>query len=735
MNTKARTIETFDLGVPYAPEMVELEPADASFHGGISIEDATASSGFLVLSLAYLGQSANDRITLYLNDENVADTTVAIGKEADDIPLLIPAGLFQKGENRIKFGVKRTSSNESFSKELILLHRNSPPGDNPAVLDIKISHASIGPGEAEKVSVTVSYKNMQWYDRIVVDCNGVQVRHQLLPDSTSPLPAVPKSVQIPISKSVLEQSGDDSDFEFKYRVTDYLSNASQWSRIVTVDVHLDRFELPMATLREIATDDSDDPSVVDLEKMKGGPLWVLVHLVDTVWRSGDTIRLAFTAELDGKVVAFHEEKLALNKVPNQLAREIPNAKVVADSNVSLIYQLIRGEEVIATSTPALAQVIGASAIKLPPPILRSPAVNPIDVIAHPHGIKLRIKYPEAQSGDRARLVEVGAPAGTPQFPLKSFDNQNVVDFGLEPAFLAARMDKELKFRWNLNRGGHQVAKSALLELKVQTVADADIRLPEPLILEQKGEELALIDFEGDATFRLARWTFIGLGQMVSATLTSKNISSLPILTNYKVTDMDLLNGLEKPVSREWLARLSDGVPITLESEISTTHDNAIKLKENTAVIRDIKLSSGIEQWDSLPIYYQFQLNIPTPLNSGIIIELLSTLSNLYVGNYEYRSLYYKNNTKAKFSWRSVTKQIKISTFATHSPNHRITFYDRLDSIIETLNIPTSIVNVTTLDYKAPTGRLISYFIIESLQETPDPNRDSGFLITSIEWLS
>ena len=358
------TIDLFALTLPYAPKMVELVPPDSVAHGGASIAHATAVDGFSVILFAYVGQTENDLIRLYLNDEFANEVTIAKGEESENTTLTIPSERFQRGRNNIKFGVKRPSQNEEFTKNLILLYRSSPPGDVPPVLAIKVSHESIGTDEADDVSVTVTYKNAQWYDRIFVDCNGVVVRHQLVPDVVPPIAAAPQTIAIPIAREVLEQGGDDSDFTFKFRVVDNLTNPngpSIWSDIVNADVHLDRITLAMPILREILAENNDDPAIVDLAKLNGGPLWALIHLIDAIWDVGDEIHLTFTALVNGSPVATHEQTLPIAQVPGQFSWDIPNSKVIAASVVRVIYEQVRNGAVIATSKTATAQVTGEAA--------------------------------------------------------------------------------------------------------------------------------------------------------------------------------------------------------------------------------------------------------------------------------------------------------------------------------------------------------------------------------------
>lgn len=244
-------VEPFALSLPFVPKMIELDPAMADVHGGVAIADANEADGLLVLMLAYLGQSENDGLTLYVNGIEGPRATIAAGKESDDTPVRLTAGLLKKGLNRLKFTIKRTSGNEESTEELVLYHRTSPPGDTPPVLDLTPSHKVIGAGEADKFKVTVTYDNLQWYDRIFVFCNGAHHQYQLTPGSASPLPPVPESVVIDIPKEKLIEGGNDKTFEIKYRVVDYLTNPSgppTWSDAVFVEVNLDEISLVPPTL-------------------------------------------------------------------------------------------------------------------------------------------------------------------------------------------------------------------------------------------------------------------------------------------------------------------------------------------------------------------------------------------------------------------------------------------------------------------------------------------------------
>ncbi len=356
--------KAIELSPPYAPEMIDLNPADENAHGGVSIEDGTAEVGFEVIMLAYLHQTEGDGLRLYRNDELVANTTIKKGEEAVDTSLFIPARRFLSGLNKVRFGIKRSSQAEVPTPDLVLFYRSAPPGGTPPVMTLKASHTSVGPDEADKFVLTVAYNKANWYDRIHVDCAGETVSHQLVPQPTSPLPPVPASIEIPIARAVLEQAGDSAEFKFTFFVTDYLTNSSPTSLPLPIDVHLQRQQLPVAVLREILADNSDNPAEVDLGKMNGGPLWALLYLADTIWQPQDFIHLKFTSVVSGEV-AEHEETLPKKELLTQFNWKIPNPNVKPDSDVEMFYEQIRDGKVVGRSITAVAKVTGEPTIEPP----------------------------------------------------------------------------------------------------------------------------------------------------------------------------------------------------------------------------------------------------------------------------------------------------------------------------------------------------------------------------------
>ncbi|MGP6460919.1 hypothetical protein [Pseudomonas parakoreensis] len=247
-----------------------------------------------------------------------------------------------------------------------------------------------------------------------------------------------------------------------------------------------------------------------------------------------------------------------------------NGTVVAD------YSIQRGNVPLGQSRE-LTLRIGTALTELPPPFLVAPAIDPIDVLAYPEGVTVRIEFLEALSGDKARLVEVNPPAGSAPFPLVEFNSNKRVNTVLSPAFLAARHGKVIELRWNLNRNGSQAGQSDAIKVTVLKIADGDARLPTPRVPQAPDDEiLALYAFEGNAEVTVLPWTGISTDNIVQLNLYGRDDNNddhpIPILTNHKITDTEKTSGIKAILTREQLLTLKDdtGFNITFEVAPSTT---------------------------------------------------------------------------------------------------------------------------------------------------------------------
>lgn len=275
--------------------------------------------------------------------------------------------LLNDGVSVFTYEVERNSGNSGPSTESWALYYRDVPGglQDPvsgsySELEIRLPSELGSPAQIDKdqvdegVTLTLFYRFMKPYDKITLELRRERFHFTVQPGQEG------KPFVINISRAMFEQAGSDPRFAFSYTVVDQVGNPTdkrRWSKTLEANVDTERGWLEKPIIREIPTENSDDPATIDRGKMKGGPLWALVHFAESVWRSGDEIYLKFISLLDGEEV-IHEDTLSVGQVPSQLSWEIPNQKVIAKSAVTVFYQQIRNDELIGTSKIAGATVIG-----------------------------------------------------------------------------------------------------------------------------------------------------------------------------------------------------------------------------------------------------------------------------------------------------------------------------------------------------------------------------------------
>lgn len=467
---------------------------------------------------------AGDVIRLVLNNASTEATkTIQPGEENAVHTLYLPKGLLRPNQlNTLVYTITRGSENRGTSTpELTLLYNAIRPGNQDRTpgdgahseLQLILPQDVIDDGiDAERakqgVQVCFAYPYCRAYDVIRLNCNGKDVVRTVTAAEAPASPsAEPTTICVMVGEDVFQQAGDNSKFVFSYTVTDQLGNGpdtdSPYSGTIEIDVHLKETRLVAPDLAEDPDDPSDDPSTIDLGKLGSKDLTVLVHAFAPTWQPNDKIRVTYTATKPDAPVVSHTVDADVGRIPFTYKLMVPNAKVIAGSVARAKYELIRDGNTFATSKTTTADVIGGSTIVLLPPFLVAQAVDPIDVLAYPNGVTVRIEYLGAVKGDRARLVEVNPPAGSPQFPLEEFNSYKRVNTVLSQAFLAARHGKEIRLRWNLNRDGGQAAKSPPLALTIQPISPEDSRLPKPQI--NQGPELDVTQLQVSDRLTVSPW--------------------------------------------------------------------------------------------------------------------------------------------------------------------------------------------------------------------------------------
>ena len=448
--------------------------------------------GAMVRVDAYQGQARNDTVVLNLNGQpNIASGYTETESSTTLIPLpkrlLLPDVV-----NRLTYTVIRGSQNMGTSPPLEILYNAIRPGNEDTEpgpphdhsrLELLLPDAiknGVGP-DFVSATVCVRYPYCRAYDVIRLNCNGYDVYHTVTPGQAPEKGSdTPVTVCFTLTRADLEAAKDHPQFVISFTVTDQPGNGpdtdSPWSAGHVVDIDLAGNRLPAPILLERMEDfPGDDSTLIERDKLAGGPLFVIIVTADNRFLPGDIIEALYAAKIPGQpedvvvpVSGVVEADPFGQKKPCIL--QVPNDKVIAESAVTMVYTLKRGGTVIASSATAKAQVIGESTITLNPPV---PVANPVDALAHPDGLLVQVGYPASLSGDEGQLILLTPSSQSFAFPLLPLDPDHQANFTLDAAFLGAWHGKVPQFVWALFRGGKEIARSGPLVLKVNRIADGD----------------------------------------------------------------------------------------------------------------------------------------------------------------------------------------------------------------------------------------------------------------------
>jgi hypothetical protein len=489
--------------------------------------------------------------------------------------------LLNDGVHRFMYEVESTSGNSGPSTESWALYHRDLPGGNDvpgtgAHPDLRISlppelgnPPQIGKDEVDRgVAVTLSYPFMRAYDVITLELNRERFTFTVQPGDEG------KPFVITVTRSMFERAGSHPEFPFSFTAVDHVNNPThkrRWSSVIKANVNTERVTLTAPDLSENPDDPADDPETIDLGKVKDF-LYVLVHVFSPLWAANHTIRVTYTCTPETGLPVTHTVEMPVTRLPFTHKLQVPVAKVLKGGAVSVIYEQVQGGKVIATSLPAIAQVVGEGAIKLLPPKLVAPAINPIDLWLYPIGVTVRIEFLAAAAGDKARLIEINSPAGATPFPDVAFNANKRTNTVLSPAFLAARHGKQLTFRWALIRGNGEIARSGPLVLNVNRIVDGDSRLPTPIIVGQTGVELDVNKLVAGDTLSVAKWLLQVAGQYVWLRFSGFNNSGAPIFFDF--LDGVVHNetqGLTRSIGQalvDWFKTLKHGTAATMTFRVN-----------------------------------------------------------------------------------------------------------------------------------------------------------------------
>jgi hypothetical protein len=689
-----------------------------------------------------------DLIKLWL----VGDTTFLDSVIIEDVdaitPLRIPKGRLHPDRiNELFYTITRGSQNIGTSEPLLtLLYNKIRPGlkdtkpevDGHSELELLLPDSIRNGVGADFVSaqVCVSYPYCRAYDTITLKCNGEIMTYKVgkdeAPQPPNPGSAIPTTVCFTVTRAYLESAKRPSEkLDFSYTVTDQLGNTPDtdavWSASQTVDEDLAGTRLSAPILLERMEDfPGDDATLIELDKLAGGPLLVIVVTADNRFLPGDTVEATYTAKVSGQPVdvvvpvsgvveadSFGQKKPCILKVTND--------KVIAKSLVTAAYTLERGDTVIASSKTATAQVIGEGVIKLNPATLVAPAVSPIDLWLYPTGVTVRIEFLAAVAGDKARLIEINPAPGATPFPAVEFNANKRTNTVLTQAFLAERHGTQLEFRWALIRGGKEIARSGPLVLSVKRIADGDARFPTPVVAGQTGQELDVTKLVAGDKLSIAPWPLQVAGHYVWLRYDGFNSNGARIFfDDLKGVPHNEAQGLTRPVLVDWLNTLKHGTAVTITFRVNfygVANEAGATIFPIASYIIKSFLHTLYETFESsplgvIPIGSSMQLLHMkiTPVRGRAMIRNPTVHYPPYTAG---RTLLGDLNFSIKIELQQGAKNIKFALGDTDRVPCLISYFDEQDKVLVIRNSPPFGSQITVWEqYIPPVPRRIKTIIIE-----------------------
>ncbi|MFJ2486568.1 C-type lectin domain-containing protein [Pseudomonas sp. NPDC087639] len=509
---------------------------------GLTIEVDPPASGTV---------EAGDVIRLVLNGASTEATkTIPDGGENNIQTLYLPIGLLLTDlVNELVYTITRGSHNQGTSTPaLTLLYNRIRPGLKDRLTDpgghseLKLLLPdAIKNGVAPdflSAEVCVAYPYCRAYDRISLKCNGELMTADVNPNQAPQPPdhgsEVPITICFTVDRAYLDKAKRlDHKLNFSYTVTDQLGNGpdtdAPWSPAQTVDEDLDGVLLPMPILLERLEDfPGDDASIIDLEKLAGNPLLMVVITADSRFVAGDDVLATYTAKNTGQpadVVVTVPGKVEADPFGSKktLFLEMANDKVFAGSSVTVTYELRRPNgDLVGNSKPAKATVTGAAPIKLlKPKIKQAPNDTSLEPLAAKDALTAVIPAYPNMIGTQVTVTWSGtAGSGSQTVGPINVSTQGDLNIPLDNAVVAFNLGKTVTVTYIVT--GNDTPSDPLV-LSVLPIADENPAMGMPLITQAAnngaGPEFDVSKLTTAATVRVNRWPLIALAQYVWLRLT------------------------------------------------------------------------------------------------------------------------------------------------------------------------------------------------------------------------
>lgn len=488
--------------------------------------------------------------------------------------------------NTIQYILKNVAGNDSKSIEAWALYNDTLPGgndvpgtgDHPGLL-ISLPEGLGNPAVIDKdqaakgVLLTFDYPHCRAYDEVKYEINRQTFKHTVTPEQAG------KAFSVLIGPDTFQKIGSMNNCPFSYTVIDQLRNTThrdRWSKYIHANIDLERNFLPQPILREDPDDDMDDPAIVDLDKLEGRPLLIVVAPTTPDFQKGDTVRGFY--KLDDSAEKPTAPGVITDKFGTLLPciLELPNDQLTSGARLQVRYELERpAGTVVGHSRTAEAEIIGEAAPDLVAPIIKQAPGNSLDPLAAKDALTALAFDPSIQLDDIIVVTWTAAPGTpadgsytSPPHVVKVLGTQEIA---LDNKVVAYSFGGNVTVKYSKTTGT-ATRDSLPLILSVQDIADGDPRLPTPTIDRVTGDELDPADLLATDHTRTTAWPLIALGQKIWLTYREiKRDGSTGIVEEaYKAKEVtaDDLGGIRHPVPLDKFLMLEDDSTLEIEVKVS-----------------------------------------------------------------------------------------------------------------------------------------------------------------------
>ncbi|WP_178083639.1 hypothetical protein [Pseudomonas sp. Sample_9] len=325
------------------------------------------AAGVQVLIDPPLDVGQYDAIRLYVNGVQSGDAQPVINER---MTFTVFQSEFRDSVNNIvHYILKNVSGNDSKSIETWVRYHDTLPGGNavPGTGDhpgLMISlpeqlgdPAVIGQPEATKgVLLTFHYPYCRAYDLVTYEIHRQRFTHTVTVEQAG------KTFSVLIDFAKFQLIGSLKNCPFSYTMVDQLLNPThqrRWSKSIFANIDLERTWLGMPLLREDTSDNTDDPKIVDLDKINKS-LSVVVRPNDPLYQIGDLVTAFYRLD-DSAEKATDPSVFPADDYGDLAACVVPIAKdqFVSGKRLKVRFKVERpAGTIIGHSRTAEAEIIG-----------------------------------------------------------------------------------------------------------------------------------------------------------------------------------------------------------------------------------------------------------------------------------------------------------------------------------------------------------------------------------------